>query len=50
MPLLNNIASNFEQDPEGEAMLRIVIMLERMLIENNILPSDYVFCMAKKKM
>jgi SAM-dependent methyltransferase len=50
MPLLNNIASNFEQDQEGEAFLRIVIMLERMLIENKILPSDYVFCMARKKM
>lgn len=50
MPLLNNIASNFEQDQEGEALLRIVIMMERMLIENNVLPSDYVFCMARKKM
>jgi len=48
-PLLNQIASNFERDADGDAILRTVILLERTMIESGILPSDYVFCMAKKK-
>lgn len=49
MPFLNRIASNFERDEDGDAILRLVILLERKLIEHGILPSDYNFCLATKK-
>lgn len=48
-PLLNQIGSNFEQDEESIAMLKILIMLERILVEKKAIPSDYIFAMAKKK-
>ncbi|MBW2023110.1 MAG: class I SAM-dependent methyltransferase [Deltaproteobacteria bacterium] len=48
-PLLNGIASNFERDPCGAALLSLLITFEKVLIKKNILPSDYVFCIAKKK-
>jgi SAM-dependent methyltransferase len=48
-PLLNKIASNLEQDQDGEAILKTIILLERMLIKEGSLPSDYVFCIAKRK-
>jgi SAM-dependent methyltransferase len=48
-PLLEGIASNFEKDEDAETVLRLLILFERILIEKKILPSDYVFCMAKKK-
>ncbi len=46
-PLLSYIASNFENDKDAEAILNLLILLEKNLIENNFLPSDYVFCIAK---
>jgi SAM-dependent methyltransferase len=49
-PLLNEIASNFEQDEDAETILQLLIFLEKMLIEKGILPSDYVFCIAQKKL
>jgi SAM-dependent methyltransferase len=48
-PLLDNIASNFENNEDADTVLKLVILLEEILTENNALPSDYVFCMAKKK-
>ena len=48
-PLLSNIASNFEKDQEGDLVLNLLILLEKTLIEKRVLPSDYVFCMARKK-
>ena len=48
-PLLSNIASNFEKDQEADLILNLLILLEKTLIEKRVLPSDYVFCMAKKK-
>lgn len=47
--LLAGIASNFENDEDAEAILKLLIMFERTLVEKNAIPSDYVFCMAKKR-
>jgi len=47
-PLLNNIASNFEEDQDADTILRLLIFFEKILIEKEILPSDYVFSIAKK--
>ena len=49
-PLLNDIASNFERDEDGEAILKLLILFEKTLIEKGVLPSDYVFSMAKKRL
>jgi SAM-dependent methyltransferase len=48
-PLLNGIASSFEKDEDGAAIIKLLIFFEKTLIEKGVLPSDYVFCMAKKK-
>ena len=48
-PLLNGIASNFETDEDAETVLKLLILLERLLIENGVIPSDYIFCMASKR-
>lgn len=47
-PLLNGIAANFERDEQGDAILRDLITRERSLIEGGVLPSDYMFCIARK--
>ena len=47
-PLLSYIASNFEGDQEAETTLKLLILLEKNLVDNKVLPSDYVFCIAKK--
>jgi SAM-dependent methyltransferase len=49
-PLLGGIASNFEGDENADTILKLLILLEKILIEKEVLPSDYVFCMAKKKL
>ena len=49
-PLLNGIASSFEKDEDGAAIIKLLIFIEKTLIEKGVLPSDYVFCMAKKKL
>jgi SAM-dependent methyltransferase len=48
-PLLDGIASNFEKDENANAILKLLILFEKTLTNNSILPSDYVFCIAKKK-
>ena len=48
-PLLDSIASNFEKEEGGNTILKLLILLEKSLVENRALPSDYVFCIAKKK-
>ena len=48
-PLMSGIASNFERDEDARAILRIIIMFERILTEREVIPSDYVFCIARKK-
>jgi SAM-dependent methyltransferase len=49
-PLLSDIASNFERDQDGEAILKLLILFEKVLTEKGVLPSDYVFCIAQKKL
>ncbi|RCV65770.1 hypothetical protein C5S53_02090, partial [Methanophagales archaeon] len=46
-PLLNGIAGNFETDDEGERFLGALIELVKILIDRKLLPSDYVFVVAK---
>lgn len=46
--LLDGIASNFENDADAEVVLEILIQLEKTLIKEGVLSSDYVFCIAKK--
>ncbi|VVB56326.1 Methyltransferase domain protein [uncultured archaeon] len=48
-PLLSYIASNFERDEDAETILKLLILFEKTLIDNEVLPSDYVFCIAKKR-
>jgi SAM-dependent methyltransferase len=48
-PLLDSIASNFEGDEEADSILRLLILFEKTLIEGGALPSDYVFCLARKR-
>ncbi|MDO8444891.1 MAG: class I SAM-dependent methyltransferase [Deltaproteobacteria bacterium] len=48
-PLMNGIASNFEEGEDASTILKLLIFFEKTLIEKKVLPSDYVFCMARKK-
>lgn len=48
-PLLNGIAGNFESDQEGSDILDAVIGIERALVRAGLLPSDYMFAIAKKR-
>lgn len=48
-PMLSEIASNFEQDQDAETILKLLIFFEKFMIDKNILPSDYAFCIAQKK-
>jgi SAM-dependent methyltransferase len=48
-PLLGEIASNFEGDEDRDTVLKLLIKFDRILVERGVLPSDYVFCMARKK-
>lgn len=47
-PLLSYMGSNFEGNEDADAILRLLILYEKTLVAKNILPSDYVFCIAKK--
>jgi len=48
-PLLSDIAENFERDEDADAILKLLILFEKTLIDKKILPSDYVFSIAGKK-
>ncbi|MBW1804519.1 MAG: class I SAM-dependent methyltransferase, partial [Deltaproteobacteria bacterium] len=48
-PLLHAISGNFERDEAARSILKILIVLERTLIESGVIPSDYVYLIAKKK-
>ncbi|MBN1128135.1 MAG: class I SAM-dependent methyltransferase [Chitinispirillaceae bacterium] len=48
-PILNGIAANFEIVPGGDDVLQELIETEKKLIEEGTIPSDYMFCMAKRK-
>ena len=47
-PLLSGIAANFEIVPGGEAILSELIAQEKKLMAEGSIPSDYIFCIAKK--
>jgi SAM-dependent methyltransferase len=46
-PLLANIAGNFEADDEGKEILLSLIAIEKALISSKIIPSDFIFSIAK---
>lgn len=48
-PLLGAIAQNFELHGDGQAILKLIIHLERVLIREGVLPSDYVYVVACRK-
>ncbi len=47
-PLLHGIAGNFEKGKAGRAILRNLIVLEQVLIEEGVIPSDYVSFVGKR--
>lgn len=49
-PLLQRIAFNFEIDPIGPPVLKLLMWLETALIKTGLLPSDFVFCVAARPM
>jgi len=48
-PLLNGIANNFEKDARGKEILDALIEVEKTLTKSKLLPSDYVFLVARPK-
>jgi SAM-dependent methyltransferase len=48
-PVLNGIAANFEMVPGGDEELRKLIAMEKKLVMEGSKPSDYMFCVAKRK-
>ena len=48
-PLLNGIAANFEVVPDGDGVLKELIETEKKLVQDGTIPSDYMFCIARRK-
>jgi ubiquinone/menaquinone biosynthesis C-methylase UbiE len=48
-PLLNGIAGNFETSARGDEVLQALIEIEKALIKSGMLPSDYVYIVAKPR-
>lgn len=48
-PLLSNIAGNFEKDERGSEILKQMIKIEKALIDGDLIPSDYVYLVARRK-
>ncbi len=48
-PLLHGIAGNFDRDDASRTILRTIICLEQILIEEGAIPSDFVFVIAQKR-
>lgn len=48
-PLLNGIANNFEKDERGKEILDVLIEIEKTLTKSKLLPSDYIFLIARPK-
>jgi ubiquinone/menaquinone biosynthesis C-methylase UbiE len=46
-PLLNGIAGNFDKDPKGDKVLQGLIDIEKGLVNSGMLPSDFVYIVAK---
>ncbi len=45
-PLLHAIARNFEQNECSVHLLQLLILMEQILIEGGVIPSDYIFLIA----
>jgi len=48
-PLLHAIAGNFEKGEAERAVLKTIIAMEQTLVEEGVIPSDYVFLVARKR-
>lgn len=49
-PLFNEIMGNFNHNDEKDvALIRLIVLIEKILIEENILESDYAVVIAEKK-
>ncbi len=48
-PLLHGIAGHFEEDASGREILPLLIAFEKILIRENVLPSDYVLMTARRR-
>lgn len=48
-PLLNDIAGNFEGSPEADLILKMLILMEKTLVAEGAIPSDYFYCIAGKR-
>ena len=47
--VLADIAGNFREDhPKDRAMIELAILFEETLIDENVIPSDFVFLVARK--
>lgn len=49
-PLLGGIAGNFETVPGGETVLKGLIALEKKLVDEGTIPSDYIFCISSVRL
>lgn len=47
MPLLSGIAGNFERDERGRGILKACIQVEKELMNAEMIPSDFVYLIAK---
>jgi hypothetical protein len=48
-PVVDGIAANFEIVPGGREVLQELIEMEKKLMAEGAIPSDYMFCVAKRK-
>ena len=48
-PLLDGIANNYEKDERGKEILHALIEIEKTLTKSKLLPSDYIFLIARPK-
>ncbi len=48
-PLLHGIAGHFEDDATGRKILPLLIAFEKILIREDVLPSDYVLLTARRR-
>ena len=48
-PLLHGITQNFEKGVLEKTLLKLIIIFEKTLMEENIIPSDFIFLVGAKK-
>ena len=49
-PLLHGIADNFDRSELGRACLKLLIFFEDYLIERDVIPSDYILYVGRKRL